>query len=453
MKLPYAFEQKMKNLLKDEYEDFVKSYELPKYSGFRINTLKIDRSKWEKINPFTTTKRVPWCPEGYYYFDTDMPSRHPYYYAGLYYIHEPSAMAPGAYLPVDEGDRVLDLCAAPGGKSTQIAAKLGQRGMLVSNDISASRVKALLKNIENFGIKNAVVLNEEPKKLADRFEGFFDKILIDAPCSGEGMFRKMSSAMQSWEKHHTLYPPMQKEILEYADKMLKVGGMILYSTCTFSPEENEGMINSFLKAHKHYKVVTLKPVGGIQKANPTWVDGDKTIEGALRLWPHHLEGEGHFVCLIQKTDGKEKSSVITKKKKTIKDIDEAIEFFNSYTTISLDTPIVQVKDKVYLCEEELPDLSGLRVIRSGMLLGECKNKRFEPSHAMTLGYSKEDFRNIIDLSADDERVIRYLKGETIIYDTHKGYHILCIEGYPLGFVKSQNGLLKNQYPPSWRMMG
>ncbi len=453
MKLPYAFELKMKNLLKDEYEAYLKSYELPKYSGFRINTLKVDINKWKEINPFITAKGVPWCREGYYYSDTDIPSKHPYYYAGLYYIQEPSAMAPGAYLPINEGDKVLDLCGAPGGKSTQIAAKLGHSGILVSNDISATRVKALLKNIENFGIKNAVVINEDPKKLADRFQGYFDKILIDAPCSGEGMFRKMPAAMQSWEKHHTLYPAMQKEILEYADKMLKVGGMILYSTCTFSPEENEEMIDNFLKGHKHYKVIPLNPVGGIQKAHPEWVDAHQSIEGALRLWPHHLEGEGHFVCLLEKIDGDETSYNVIKKKRTLKDINEAVEFFDRYTTISLDTPITQVKDKVYLYEEELPDLSGLRVIRSGMLLGECKNKRFEPAHAIVLGYNKEDFKDAIDLSADDERVMRYLKGETIIYDTHKGYHVLCVDGYPLGFVKSQNGLLKNQYPPSWRMMG
>lgn len=453
MKLPYEFELKMKKLLKDEYEAYLKSYDFPKYSGLRINTLKIDKSKWEKINPFPTTRNVPWCPEGYYYFDTDVPSKHPYYYAGLYYIQEPSAMAPGAYLPISEGDKVLDLCAAPGGKSTQIAAKLGHSGVLVSNDISATRVKALLKNIENFGVRNAVVINETPKNLAEKFRGYFDKILIDAPCSGEGMFRKQPSAIQEWEKHHTLYPKMQEEILEHADKMLKPGGMILYSTCTFSPEENEGMIDSFLKKHSNYKVIPLTPVGGIQQAHPEWADGDSSIEGALRLWPHQLEGEGHFVCLMAKIDGKEESCSVIKAKKTLRDVKGALEFFDSYTTISPDTPVVQVKDRIYLYERELPDLTGLRVIRSGMLLGECKNKRFEPAHAMVLGYNKEVFKYTIDLASDDELVTRYLKGETIVYDAPKGYHILCIDGYPLGFVKSQNGLLKNQYPPSWRLMG
>ena len=227
---------------------YLASYKLPKYQGLRVNTLKLSLEEWEKINPFTSLKTVPWCKEGFYYDAHEKPGKHPYYFAGLYYIQEPSAMSPGAYLPIEPGDRVLDMCAAPGGISTQLAASMKQEGVIVSNDISASRVKALLKNLENFGNRNGIVTSETSEKLASKWPGYFDKILIDAPCSGEGMCRKNESATKSWEAYGVQHcANLQRTILEDAVTLLKSDGMILYSTCTFSPEENEGMIDEFLK--------------------------------------------------------------------------------------------------------------------------------------------------------------------------------------------------------------
>lgn len=453
MKLPVAFETKMKHLLgKEEYEAYLKSFELPNYQGLRINTLKITLEDWKRINPFQSLKPVPWCQEGFYYNLSERPTKHPYYFAGLYYIQEPSAMSPGAYLPIESGDKILDMCAAPGGKSTQLAVRMQQEGVLISNDISASRTKALLKNLENFGSRNVIITNETSERLAEKWKGYFDKILIDAPCSGEGMFRKNESAVKSWEAYGVQHcMKLQEAILEDAVMLLKPNGMILYSTCTFSPEENEGMIDQFLKKHSDFKIVPLKPVGGIQHGRPEFIDASNQLKGALRLWPHHLEGEGHFLCLLQRTDGASYSCNYYKPSLTLKDYPEAWDFMQNYTYISGDISVMEINGRLYHIPEGAPDLKGMRIVRGGLLLGELKRNRFEPSHALALAYDKEMYRQTINWSVDNENVMRYLKGETILCDKPKGYYVVCVEGYPLGWIKSQNGLLKNQYPPSWRV--
>lgn len=453
MRLPEEFEKKMKNMLGDEYDDYIKSYEYPKYQGIRINPLKLDMEKWMEINPFTTLKPVPWCKEGFYYDASEKPAKHPYYFAGLYYIQEPSAMSPGAYLPIEPGDKILDMCAAPGGKSTQIGSRMQGEGVLVSNDISPSRVKALLKNVENFGITNSIVTSETSEKLASKWHHYFDKILIDAPCSGEGMFRKNENAAKSWEAYGVEHcANLQRIILEDSAHLLKMNGMILYSTCTFSPEENEGMINEFLQKHPDFKVIPLEPVGGIQHGRPELIGADESLKGALRLWPHHLEGEGHFLCLLQRTNDVEDEPAPKVKHKRIKDYPYAKEFIETYTNLDVNLPVIEAGQRLYLLPEEAPDLSGIRTIRGGLLLGELKNKRFEPSHSLSIAYPKEMYKNTIEWNSDDENVKRYLKGETIIYDNlPKGYYVICIDGFPLGWVKAIQGKLKNEYPASWRL--
>ncbi|MBR3600218.1 MAG: RsmB/NOP family class I SAM-dependent RNA methyltransferase, partial [Lachnospiraceae bacterium] len=247
MELPRLFEDNMIQLLGQEYETYKQCLDKPMYHGIRINTMKISVEDFLKINPFHL-KPVPWCENGFYYDETiDKPSKHPYYHTGLYYIQEPSAMTPANVIPIEMGDRVLDICAAPGGKSTELAAKLDGTGVLVSNDISASRAKALLKNLEVFGATNALIISEAPYKLSERFAGYFDKILIDAPCSGEGMFRKSSSMITAWENNgNQLFSDLQISILKEVVKMLKPGGKILYSTCTFAPLENEKSVEYLL---------------------------------------------------------------------------------------------------------------------------------------------------------------------------------------------------------------
>ena len=300
MYLPEAFQKKMKAILGEEYDDFLAGFEKPRHYGLRVNTAKITVEEFKELVPFHLTQ-IPWVENGFYYEEEDAPTRHPYYYAGLYYIQEPSAMTTASRLPVGPGERVLDLCAAPGGKATELGAKLFGEGLLVANDISASRVKALLKNIEVMGIPNSFLLNEVPAKIAEQFPAYFDKILVDAPCSGEGMFRKNPEAARVWSEEK---PPecakMQREIVKQAISMLKPGGMMIYSTCTFSPEENEQIIAWVLREFPEMQLIPMKGYEGFSEGRPDLADGNPELKKCVRIWPHHMDGEGHFVALMQK---------------------------------------------------------------------------------------------------------------------------------------------------------
>ncbi|MEY8744851.1 RsmF rRNA methyltransferase first C-terminal domain-containing protein [Bacillales bacterium AN1005] len=311
VQLPLKFAERMKTLLGNEFEQFMSSYDQSPHAGLRVNTLKISMESFEQLAPFDL-RPIPWCGTGFYVPHGVKPGLHPYYHAGLYYIQEPSAMAPVELLGVQPGDRVLDLCAAPGGKSTQIAAKLQGKGVLVTNDIHAERTKALAKNVELYGVRNAVVLNESPERIAGAFEHYFDKVLIDAPCSGEGMFRKDEDMVKSWEDHSIdKCVLMQRDILETAARLLAPGGTIVYSTCTFAPEENEAMIAEFLKLNPDFVVKDIPKETGFQPGRPDWVrqtmpeTAQETalvldqVAGTARLWPHLLEGEGHYVAVLQ----------------------------------------------------------------------------------------------------------------------------------------------------------
>ncbi len=438
-KLPQRFIEQTKQMLGEEFNDFLESYSFPIYQGIRINTNKVEIEHWNEIAPFGNLEQIPWCLEGFYY-NEQTPSKHPYYYAGLYYIQEPSAMSPVAYLPIEKGDKVLDLCAAPGGKTTQIGSKLENTGVLVSNDISATRAKALVKNIELFGFKNTIVTSEAPEKLSNAWKGYFDKILVDAPCSGEGMFKKDSTAIKSWEKYEeNHFFDTQLSLLNSAEKMLKTGGYILYSTCTFNKIENENIINIFLSENPNFEIVPLNPIGGIKELN-----------GALRLWPHCIKGEGHFLCLMHKKYGENFESNLIQVKNKIKDFKLLADFISKNTYISLDEYIFMNDDKFYLINPNMPNHDKLRTLRTGLLLGTIQHNKFKPSHALAIAYQSHMFKNIINFSNNDINVIKYLKGETLEGDYKKGEYIVCVDNFPLGWIKSNNGNLKNQYPASWR---
>ena len=446
--LPSKFTDEMKEMLGDEFDDFLASYDEDYYRGIRCNTLKITPSEFEKKVPFVSEK-VEWVQNGYYTSEDEQPAKHPYYFAGLYYIQEPSAMMPASQLPVEPGDRVLDLCAAPGGKTTELGAKLKGEGVLVSNDISASRAKALVKNVELFGIKNAVVVSESPDKLAERLEGYFDKILVDAPCSGEGMFRKVHSIAKNWEQYGSqYYADIQRTVLPSAVKMLKPGGMMIYSTCTFSKLEDEDSISFILEN------------------NP-----DMELIESHKLFPHKIKGEGHFVALLHKKDtatalavessakdGKEKGTINkydTKVRSKYKKIsDEAFDFFESIG-FKIDVSRLWVnEDRINMLPEDAPDLSRLRVLRTGLFLGEMKKGRFEPSQSLALALKAEEYPNVLDLKIDDDRVVRYLKCESIDVEdgeVNDGYCLVAVDGYPLGWGKVDKGRFKNKYLPSWRL--
>lgn len=453
MKLPERYITRMKELLDEEYHDYINSFEEEKYSGLRVNTIKIQTEIFEKNTPFKL-ERIHWIHNGYYYKEAS-PAKHPYYHAGLYYIQEPSAMTPAEVFEINEGDKVLDLCAAPGGKSTELGAKLNNTGVLVSNDISFSRAKGLLKNIELFGITNSIVVSEEPSKLVDYFPSYFDKILVDAPCSGEGMFRKDSSMIKNWEECGVdYYCQIQRNILPSAAKMLKPGGYMLYSTCTFSPEENEQIISEFLKNHNDFEMVQLPQIKGFQQGRPDWADDNEALQKAVRLWPHKIKGEGHFIALLYKSvdDNRVK---LNKYKITTKEKDylEYNKFEQNYLNIKVDKKRLEIKnDKLYLLPNDIPELKGLRILRTGWYLGDIKKNRFEPSQAFAMGMKSQDCKNNVNLQLEDINVIKYLKGETIQLVGKKGWNLISVDDYPLGWAKGVNNSLKNKYYPGWRWM-
>ena len=441
MILPEEYLNNIKNLLKNDYEDYLKSLKSPRVYGLRANTLKI-----EPLNLKTLLNEeleiIDWCDSGFYYNGNFRPAKSPFYHAGLYYIQEPSAMSVASIIPIEEGDRVLDLCAAPGGKTTQIAAKLNGSGVIVSNDISATRCKALLKNIELAGITNALVTSEAPDNLAKKFEGFFDKIIIDAPCSGEGMFRKDENAVKAWSTCEVLkYTTIQKEILKSASKMLKNSGIIAYSTCTFNQNENEFMIKDFLNENDYSLIAIDYKKYGISKGIG--------LEKAARLWPHRQKGEGHFIALLKKNGFSEKINYEPPKPKKIDGIEYFEKFWQENLNIPIPKNIISHEKSLMAVSSELPSLKGLRIVRSGFYLGDIKTKRFEPSQALAMSLKKDNFKNIINFSIGDEKLNRYLKGESFEIDAKNGWGLVCVEGYPLGFCKVLNGRLKNKYSKSW----
>ncbi len=470
MNLPITFEDRMRKLLGEEYEEYLQCYNKPHYSGLRVNTLKLTPKEFEHICPFSV-RRIPWVKNGYYYDGKEQPAKHPYYYAGLYYIQEPSAMTPASLLPISKGDKVLDICAAPGGKSTELGARLEGEGLLVSNDISNSRAKALLKNIELSGIRNSLVVSEAPNKLAEYFPEYFDKILIDAPCSGEGMFRKSPAIIKNWEQYGVgYYNKLQKEIILFAARMLKPGGYMLYSTCTFSPEENEGTVSYLLEQYPEFRVVKALPEPGAQKeagisyegfdtGKPEWADGKEELKHCLRLWPHRINGEGHFAALLHKTA----EYIYPPKQADTCNSDWPFkgknalsgEFQDFMKTLRIPYKPEQLaaqEDRVYLIPEGLPNIKGLRILRQGLLLGEMKKQRFEPSQALASALSPEEYDNIIRFNADDPNVIRYLKCEAVEPegDYKDGWYLVCVGEHPLGWMKIAKNHYKNKYLPGWR---
>ena len=454
--LPEKFSRRMQELLGDEYTAFLESYDEKSYAGLRMNTLKITPEEYLELTE-QHLEPVSWCPTGFYYNGRREYSKNALYHAGLYYIQEPSAMFPAQVLPVEAGDRILDMCAAPGGKSTALAAKLQGTGLLVSNDISPSRAKALLKNIEASGVRNSIVLTEDPKNLVNFFEEYFDKILIDAPCSGEGMFRKEPSMMKAWEKNGPdFFSKLQKSIVDCGISMLKPGGMMVYSTCTFSVEENEGTLKYILENYPDMHVIPIEQQGdGLMAGHPEWVDGPEEISDARRLWPHHLHGEGHFTALLQKEGSS--SSVNPENVRGMKELPEEFTRFLKDGAVNIDfdpARMVVQGDHLSYLPENMPELGKLRRMRTGWYLGDIKKKRFEPSGFFARAMTPPECGHWIDLEVSDARVVKYLKCETLEVSTEleNGWYIVGVHGHALGWGKVSAGTLKNKYPSGWRWM-
>lgn len=477
MNLPIEFEKKMKAFLGNEWDDFLYSYDNNRFQALRFNTLKVqspeERMLILKVLGISSDKRVSWANEAYYFDENVRPGKHPYHEMGLYYIQEPSAMSAAALLAPKPGMRVLDLCAAPGGKSTQLATYLGDSGLLVSNEINTQRSRILSQNIERMGIKNAIVTNEDSFVLASHFPGFFNAIQVDAPCSGEGMFRKLPEAIEQWSMENVaICAARQKEILDNAAVMLKPGGTIVYSTCTFSKEENEDVIEYFLEKHP-----------------------DFTLEEMERFWPHKVDGEGHFVAKLVrrgsvnelgadydvcedscnkvedtglKADRKTKKNKNSKNRKnetkpalTKENMKLLTEFLDE--TISEDmaawiknSRLVMFGEQLYRLPDMEVDIKGLKVQRAGLHIGEFKKQRFEPSHSLALALKLSEAKNVVKLTCDNPQTIGFFNGQSVMLsdeqtaECKKGWALVCVDGYTAGWGKVNGTQVKNHYPKGLR---
>ena len=481
MNLPIEFEKKMKAFLGNEWEEFLYSYDNNRFQALRFNTLKVGQNKSAdtEITKIMDTlgipmdKKVTWANDAYYYEEDKRPGKHPYHEMGLYYIQEPSAMSAAALLAPKPGMRVLDLCAAPGGKSTQLATYLGYSGLLVSNEINTQRSRILSQNIERMGIKNAIVTNEDSFVLASHFPSFFNAIQVDAPCSGEGMFRKLPEAVEQWSTENVaICAARQKEILDNAAVMLKPGGVIVYSTCTFSREENEDVIEHFLESHS-----------------------DFTLEEMERFWPHKVDGEGHFVAKLVrrgsvnefdadyevceencnkvedtglKDDRKNKKNKNNKNRKnetkpalTKENMKLLSEFLDE--TVSEDMAawiknarLVMFGEQLYRLPDMEVDIKGLKVQRAGLHIGEFKKQRFEPSHSLALALKYSEAKNVVKLTCDDPQTTGFFNGQSVMLsngqaaECKKGWALVCVDGYPAGWGKVNGAQVKNHYPKGLR---
>lgn len=466
--LPEDFKKRMKDMLKDEYEEFEKAYEDSNYHGLRINPLKADSTKnFAQFN----IRPVPWCKTGFYYDETTRPGRHPFHHAGAYYIQEPSAMLVGELALAKPGMRVLDLCAAPGGKSSHLAGEMKQQGVLVANEIVPQRSKILSQNIERMGVQNCIVTNESPDRLAANMPLYFDLIVVDTPCSGEGMFRRDEIARNEWSLDNVeMCAKRDTDILEAADRMLKPGGKMVYSTCTFAPVEDEQMIDRFLESHPQYFILkvdiekskdALDEDGWVSKGRPEWTESKRIeLSDTFRLWPHRLHGEGHFAAVLVK--GAEKEDIVEdkpKKKGNKKDnrLDSAIklyeEFAKQYLTDKPKGEYVLYGDNLYLLPEGSPVLKGLKVERPGLMLGEIKKDRFEPGHSLAMSLGAEEFKNVHNIEAADEAIaVKYLCGESLTVDEQiQGWTLVTYDGVSMGFGKGVGNIIKNHYPKGLRI--
>lgn len=451
MELPIKFLEKMQNILGDEYDAFIKTYEENRKAALRINTLKGNSEKLfsvlgEKLSP------VPWTSDGYFYPDTMQPGKSPLHEAGAYYIQEPSAMLPAELLKAQPGECILDLCAAPGGKTTKIAADMKGEGLLVANEIHPKRATILSSNVERMGIKNAVVTNESSDRLLKKFPEFFDRILVDAPCSGEGMFRKDEEARAQWSEENVIKCAVrQKEILDNAAAMLRPGGRLVYSTCTFSPEENERMIVDFLNDHPEFSAEKIDTPPCISNGKPELAGNDERAAFTFRIWPHLTEGEGHFAAVLKK-DGE--SENIYRNSNISPCPKEYEKLYRAFSDEFLKNPptgeISAFGENLYIMPPFLPSLDGIKILRFGLHLGTVKKNRFEPSHSLAMALEPQDAVQCAELSISDKEIFAYLRGETIPAGDLKGWCLVSVSGYTTGWGKAAGGIIKNHYPKGLR---
>lgn len=429
MNLPEKFLQRMKERLGEDYPAFLASYEKPPYKALRVNTLKTDLSEFIKNPPFPLGEQVLF-PEGEditgFYIEEEKAGSYKEHFAGLYYLQEPSAMCVGELTAPLKKDRVLDLCAAPGGKTVQLAVQMEGDGILISNEIDASRAKILSQNVERMGIKNCAVTNASPEQLAQKFPRFFDLVLVDAPCSGEGMFKKEPEAIPHWSENNVaLCAARQREILDCAADMVAGGGCIVYSTCTFSEKEDERQTRAFLERHS-----------------------DFALEEEHKLYPHEVKGEGHYCARLRRLSGETKSAKPYPARRNAKANQAFAEFAKDFFVLPPQGEVTTLDDgRMYLVPAGMPAI-GVRTLRLGVELGEFDGKVFKPAHALAMSVKGREVKRFVPLPS--EACDRYLSGETLNADIPNGWCVLGFGDYPLGLGKAVNGVIKNHLPKGLR---
>ena len=427
--LPQEFLERMQSQLGQEYPAYLESLERPRAVALRFNPLKGERPRL----PFVG-KPVPWEKNGYYYEPDARPGLHPYHEAGVYYLQEASAMSAVALLNPQPGENICDLCAAPGGKTTQIAGHMMGKGFLLCNEINPKRAKILSRNIERMGVANALVTNEHPSRLAERLPAFFDRVLIDAPCSGEGMFRKEEAAVTDWSPETVeMCARRQAEILDSGAQLVRPGGRLVYSTCTFAPAENEQAVTEFLKRHPDFES---------EEVDAPWFT--PVGKGQFRLWPHKLLGEGHFGAVLRRKGEEAATTESCQGEK----LPKLWTDFAEHMRISLpDGKAITFGSNLYWAPVEMPSLKGLKVLRPGLELGEVKKDRFEPAHALALWLKTA--ANTVDFSAESNEMKAYMHGQTLPA-SKKGWCLVMADGYSIGWGKGDGNTLKNHYPKGLR---
>lgn len=445
MNLPKDFITKYRQLLGAEADDFLASFETTSLSGYRINP-----ARHHLPAELTATPEVPYEPWGHF---GAVGGRTLTHQSGAVYSQEPSAMFVGATAAPQPGEKVLDLCAAPGGKTTHLASYLQGTGLLVTNEINRKRVKVLAENVERFGVRSAVILNDSPDRLSPVFTDYFDKVLVDAPCSGEGMFRKDPEAMSYWSLDYVQEcATRQREIMTEALKMVKPGGQLIYSTCTFAPEEDEQMMAWVLKNFPDFRLVPIKKVGGVVDARPEWADGNPELAKAARLFPHLMSGEGHFVAKLERAagDGQAVHRQAKLGNPLTADQRKLWQSFAQQVGVSEFPDLITVKDQLFAVPAGLPDLKKCHVFRPGLHLGTFKKNRFEPAYALALASDPQTVQQVLSITTDQWKA--WVHGETFTLETapQKGWYLLTCADQPVGFGKVVGNTVKNFFPKGLR---
>lgn len=454
--LPDAFLSRMKAQLGSDFAAFVASYDRPPSIGLRVNTLKLSPEQFAAIAPVPLTP-ISWVPAGFTVPPHSRLGKHPYYAAGLYYLQDPAAQAVAELMDPQPGETVLDLAAAPGGKTTHIAALMKGRGLLVANDIKPNRARDLARNIERWGARNVVITNESPARMAKHFGPYFDRVLVDAPCSAEAVFRREPGDRDRWQPKLVDSCAVQQDaIMQDAARLVRPGGYLVYATCTFAPAEDEGSLARFLNNHPDFELVSPPSFAGFDRGRPDWLGTDNPtfkLERAVRLWPHKAPGEGHFIAVLRRSSSAPIQPVTLEPLHPAPIPKAAADDFTKFSAQTLDWQpfkerLALMGSYLYLLPDDLPDLKGLRLVHWGWWLGTSKKNRFEPSHSFAMGLQAQDVILKIPLSAQDPDLMRYLRGEVLSSSGPDGWVLVMVDGYPLGWGKRVQGRLKSHLP-SW----